>query len=70
MHPSAFNPLMLIAGLLFSYLLGSAIRRGSVSYRFGTVSREKNPVGFWCVAGANALIVLAAFLMAFGILGK
>jgi lipid-A-disaccharide synthase-like uncharacterized protein len=41
-----------------------------MSTRFGKVSRDKNPVAFWFVAAINGVIVLAVFLMAFGVLTK
>ena len=69
MH-APLNPLMLGAGVLFAGLFVRMMLRGSIHIRCGVVERATNPVGFWLVAAANAVIVVAAFLIGFGVLKR
>ena len=64
------KPLYLLFGLLAFGLLARAILRGSVSYRYGRVSRSGSPLVFWMVVAANAVIASGALAMGLGALGK
>lgn len=66
----AINPLMLAAGVLFSWLLFRMMRRGTIILNAGVVSRDKSPIAFWLVFAVNALIVVAAFAMGLGLLKR
>ncbi len=65
------NPLMLLAGAVFAWLLVRMLRRGTVTVKFGTViSRETSPVAYWAVLLVNAVIIVAVFAMGLGLLKR
>jgi hypothetical protein len=65
MPRDASAPILILAGIVILALQVRIARRGTLSAgsRFGAMTRENNPLGFWFVVGVNLLLGVAAVIL-------